>query len=252
MPLVRLGRHLAVGELAHFIADRRQRVVETAIADGGAVVRAHQLDQARAALDIRVSVQLSQRPGHARCDRLSREPDVGGTHDFALAHGNATRNLGEVFADPDLDEQLLGLPEPAGGLHPLRVSCELAHGFDVSREPGQTMGGALLAVEQIVDHAFVDRHPSAHRRRRLRQERIGRLGRLPCESDQLRRGVGALSLVQHRRSPRGSASRRVPLIGIHSASKAFAATLRVQCTNATLQRAVRPHCRRFTHVMLHY
>ena len=65
-------------------------------------------------------------------------------------------------------------------------------------------------------------------------------------------GVGALSLVQHGRSPRGRASRRVPLIGIHSASKAFAATLRVQCTNATLQRAVRPHCRRFTHLMLHY
>jgi hypothetical protein len=91
-------------------------------------------------------------PASARGDRLTREPDVGGTHDFALTHGNAALNLGEVFADADLDEQFLGLAETAAGMHPLGISRELAHRLHVGREPGKTMGGALLAVEQPVDH----------------------------------------------------------------------------------------------------
>jgi hypothetical protein len=252
VPLVRLRRDLAVGELAHLIADRRQGLVETTVADRGAMMRPHQLDQACAALDIASSVQFSHRPRQPRGDRLTREPDVGGPHDFALTHGNAALNLGEVFTDADLDEQFLGLAETAAGMHPLGIGRELAHRLHIGREPGKTMGGALLAVEQPVDHTIVDRHPLAHGGRCLGQQCVDRVGRFPCERDKLRSGVGALSLVQHRRSPRGSASRRIPLIGIHSASKAFAPTLRVHCTNATPQREFRPHCRQFTQLMLHY
>jgi hypothetical protein len=205
VPLVRLRHHLAVGELAHLIANRRQRLVETAVADGGTMMRSHQLDQARAALNIPGRVQVPKRPGQPRGDGVGREPDVGGTHDFALTHGNAALDLGEILADPELDEQLLGLSKTAAGVHPLRIRRELPYRLDISREPGEAMGRALLAVEQSIDHAAVDRDPLPYRRRRLRQQCVRRLRRLPRERNEPRRGTAALSLVQHRRSPRGGA-----------------------------------------------
>ena len=62
MPLLRLWRDFAVGELAHFPADRRQRVVQAAVADGGVVMFAHKLDQTSAVLALRGGERL-QRAG---------------------------------------------------------------------------------------------------------------------------------------------------------------------------------------------
>ena len=48
VPGLRVADHFAVGEFAHFLADRFQRLVEAARADRGAMAGAHQLDQAGA------------------------------------------------------------------------------------------------------------------------------------------------------------------------------------------------------------
>src|SRR5262249_56404112 len=101
MPLLRLWCDLAVGELAHLVADRRQRLFQPAGADSGVVMGAHELDQTGAALDVAGGERL-QRARHARGDRLRGEPDIGGTPDLALTHGNAPPNLGETFSQPHL------------------------------------------------------------------------------------------------------------------------------------------------------
>ena len=49
---MRMRHDFAVGELAHLMADRFERIVEPAIADGGVVVSTHQLDQAGAPLAV--------------------------------------------------------------------------------------------------------------------------------------------------------------------------------------------------------
>jgi hypothetical protein len=49
MPLVRMRHHLVVGELAHFLADRIERFVESAGTDRRLRVRADQLKQPRPA-----------------------------------------------------------------------------------------------------------------------------------------------------------------------------------------------------------
>ncbi len=157
---------------------------------------AHQLDQTGAALDVAGGERL-QWARHARGDRLRGEPDIGGTHDLTLTHGNAALNLGEIFADPDLDEQFLDLAQGIGRMHPLGIGRKLPHRFDIGREPGKAVGGALLAVEQTVDHLMIYRDTLAHRDRCVSEQRPDGLRRRACKRDQLSPGVAALSLVQH-------------------------------------------------------
>ena len=92
-----------------------------------------------------------ERPRHAGGDRRRGEPDIGGPHDLALAHGNAAQNLGEIFAEPDLDDELLDFTQRIGIVHALGIGRELAHRLDIGGEPGETMSGALFAVEQPGD-----------------------------------------------------------------------------------------------------
>ena len=196
MPLLRLWCDFAVGELVHLVADRRQRLVQPAIADRAVVVGPHQLDQAGAALDIAGSERL-QRARHARSDRIRCEPDIGRTHDLALAHGNAALNLGEVFADAELDQQLLDLAQCTARMHPLGIGRELPHRFDIGREPGKAVRGALLAIEQPVDHLIIHHDAPAHRRRRVSEQRLNGLRRRSGKRNQLSPGVAALGFVQH-------------------------------------------------------
>src|SRR5262249_55529796 len=128
---------------------------------------------------------------------VRREPDIGGTYDLALAHGDAALNLGEIFADPDLDEQFLDLAQCIVRVHPLGIGCELAHRFDIGREPSKAMGSALLAVEQTIDYLMIHRDTLAHRRRCVSEQRLDGLRRRARKRSQLSPGVAALSLVQH-------------------------------------------------------
>ena len=69
VPFVRMRRDLAVGEFAHLVADRLERLVEPAVADGRAVLLAHQRDEPRAVLrGVAGRDQLLDRGRHARRD----------------------------------------------------------------------------------------------------------------------------------------------------------------------------------------
>ena len=138
-----------------------------------------------------------QRARHARGSRIRGEPDIDGTHDLALAHGNAALNLGEVFTDAELDQQLLELTQCTARMHPLGIGRELPHRFDIGREPGEAVRGALLAVEQPVDHLIIHHDAPAHRRRRVSEQCFSGLRRRSCKRNQLSPGVAALGLVQH-------------------------------------------------------
>ena len=75
-----------------------------------------------------------------------REAEVGRPDDLVLADRNAAGDLGQIFTDADANDQFLGLAERTGRRHPLGVRRQLPNRFDVGREPGQAMGGALLAI----------------------------------------------------------------------------------------------------------
>jgi hypothetical protein len=89
------------------------------------------------------------------------------------------------------------------------------------------MGGALLAIEQLVSQLIFDHHASAPGKRRFRQQRRGGVGGLARKSNQL------LS-VQHRRPPTVRA--RFPRSHADFLVRASCRTLRVQCTNAMRNR----------------
>ncbi len=194
MPVLRLRHHLAVGELAHLVADRGERLVEPAIADRRLVVPAHQLDQAGPALDVARRHQPFERPRHALGDRRGREPDIGRPHDLALAHRNAALDLREILADPDLDDELLDLAEAAAGVHALRIGRELADRLDIGGEPGKPVGRALLAIEDAADRVGLDADALAHGPHRIRQQPFGHQGGLAGQGDELDAGVAAIGL----------------------------------------------------------
>jgi hypothetical protein len=91
-----------------------------------------------------------------------------------LAHRDATGDLGEVFADTDPDDIVLGVAELAAGDHALRIGNKLTHGFDIGREPRKTVGGALLAVEQPVHDVTFDDDPLAQLGGRVLQQGFDR------------------------------------------------------------------------------
>ena len=65
-----------------------------------------------------------------------------------------------------------GFAQRAGVMSALGKGGDLADGFDIGRKPGQSMGGALLAVEQALDGVGLDPHALAHRRGRVPQHRF--------------------------------------------------------------------------------
>ena len=143
-------RHdLAVGEFAHLVADRIERVVEPGGTDRRVVLLAHQFGKPRAALRrITVSDQMLDRRIQARRHRGRRKPEIGQPDDLALAHRNATEDLRQIFAGADAHQKLLDLAEIVRRRKPLRIGRELAERLHIGREPGQAVGGALLAIER--------------------------------------------------------------------------------------------------------
>ena len=140
---------LARGELAHLLADRFQRVVESAIADHGLVLLADQFDQARAPRGgVAVRDQSFDRWRHAARRRPRRQAEIGQAHDLALAHRDAAEDLRQIFADADPDDQFFDLAERPFGLHPFGISRELPQRLDISREPGEAVRRALFAIEE--------------------------------------------------------------------------------------------------------
>jgi hypothetical protein len=149
MPLLRKRHDLTVGEFAHLVADGIERVVEPGGADRCVVLLAHQFREPRAALrGIAVSDQMLDRRVQPRRHRGRRKPQIRQPDDLALAHRNAADDLRQIFAGADADQKLLDLAEIVRRRKPSRIGRELPQRFGVGCEPGQTMGGALLAVER--------------------------------------------------------------------------------------------------------
>ena len=186
MPSVRLRHHLVVGELAHFLADRIERVVEAAGADGRLVLQPDQLDQPGAARrGVAERDQVLDRRRHARRRSRGRKAEVGETHDLALAHGNAAEDLRQIFAGADAHQKLLDLAEIAARRQPFGIGRELAQRLDIGREPSETVGGALFAVERPRNRAAVLHHPLGDRPARVREQGVDGRNRLAERRDQL-------------------------------------------------------------------
>ncbi len=84
------------------------------------------------------------------------EPEFLEADDFALVHRDAAENLREIFAKADAGQQLFGLAEPAFAAQALGVGSELLDRLDVSREPGEAVGGVLLGFELARTQLAVD------------------------------------------------------------------------------------------------
>src|SRR5207253_2895582 len=97
------------------------------------------------------------------------QPEIAEPHDLALAHPDAARDLREIFADTDTDDQFLDFAEPALRGEAFGVTRKLAQRLHVGREPGKTVGRALLAVEQLGDAAAFDGDTAAQLLRRVGQ-----------------------------------------------------------------------------------
>ena len=160
MPLLRVRRDAVVGELAHLLADRVERIVEPAGADRRIVMLPDQLDEAGAARrGVAGGDEMLDGGRHARRDRGRRQPEIGQAHDLALAHRNAADHLGEIFAGADAHQEFLDLAEIAGRRQPQRISLKLPDGLDIGRKPSKPVRGALFAIEYARNRAAFDRHP---------------------------------------------------------------------------------------------
>jgi len=92
----------------------------------------HQLDQARAILDrVAGCDEQVERGRPARRDLAGHQAEIGQPQDLALTHGNAARDLSDVFAKPDADDQLFQVAKPASLGHARRVGGKLPYGLDV-------------------------------------------------------------------------------------------------------------------------
>jgi hypothetical protein len=73
---------------------------------------AHQFHQAGAVLGRVADAISASTAGECGRDRR-RQAEIGQPHDLALAHRNAAEDLRQILAEPDADQQLLDLAEPA-------------------------------------------------------------------------------------------------------------------------------------------
>ena len=202
MPGMGLWHDFAVGKLAYLVANRCERLVKAGFTDGDVVVSANQLDQTAAL--IAAGDKTFERAGYALDDRRGHEPEIGRAHKLTLAHRNTARDLGKVFAEADPDQEFLQLAQGAGIVHPLGIGRELADRFNIGREPGQAVGGALLAFEQAL-HGMDDQADAlAHGGRRIPEQRFNRKRGLAGQDNQLEPGAAPISLGQHRPSPSAS------------------------------------------------
>jgi hypothetical protein len=71
-------------------------------------------------------------------------------HDLILTHHHTAHQLHGIFRGADPAEQRLHLAEPALAVEALGVIGDLTQRLDIGGDPGQPMGGMLLALERYV------------------------------------------------------------------------------------------------------
>jgi len=105
-----MRRHLAVGEFAHLLADRVERVFEPGRADCRLVLLAHQLGEpGTARRGVAVDDQMLDGRIEARRHHRSADAEIAEAGDLTLAHGNAADDLRQIFAGADAHQEILDL-----------------------------------------------------------------------------------------------------------------------------------------------
>ncbi len=157
VPFVGMGNHAFVGKAAELFADHLKLFVQTAGPDGRERVVLHQVNQTAtgglgvAACDQGVDL------GRVQNGLIGRvQTDVGQAHDFVLAHHDAATDLGQIFAERDLQKQLFDLAELAFTGQVRGPFVHLAQRFNVGRQPCQTVCGVLVFLDLAARDAAID------------------------------------------------------------------------------------------------
>ena len=168
-------RHdLTVGKFAHFLADRIERFVEAAGADGHVRPITHQLGEPGAARrSVAGGDQMIDGGRNARRHCRRAQSEIGKAHDLALTHRYAAEYLRQKFAGANPHQKFFGLAERARRLKPLGIGGKLPDGFDIRGEPGKSMRSALFAIEHARHRAAFDRHPGCDSAARIGKQRLG-------------------------------------------------------------------------------
>ena len=103
---------------------------------------------ARISRDVPVAISSRTVGVRNRHDIVMREPEIVDAHDLVLAHRNAAGDLREIFAEGRRHDQLFDFAEALFMLERARPAHHLAQRFDIGREPGEPVRGALLAIER--------------------------------------------------------------------------------------------------------
>ena len=146
-----VGGDLLVGKTAELGADHLHLVVEPARAIGrGTRRRADERDKARARRG-RVAALEQRRDrglGHQRRDLGRRRAQIAQPHEFALVHRDAARDLRQILARADLEDQRLDLAEGPGLGQTVGPGRHLHERFGIGCEPRQPMRRRLPRLEQ--------------------------------------------------------------------------------------------------------
>src|SRR3954471_16293447 len=145
VPALREGDDLLLGEAAELVADEVEAVVGQA--ERAEVALGDQLGEAGLLLGRRtLGDEAADRLAQKAAERGLRQIQVVRTDELDLAHRDAARDPGQVLAKADLENQALALAQPARLAQPLRPALELRQRLDVGLEPGEAVGGVLLAL----------------------------------------------------------------------------------------------------------
>ena len=113
-----------------------------------------------------------------------RQAEVAGPDELVLAHGDAAEDLVEIFAERGLDDQRLQVAHAAFRREPFAIARHLLERFDIGREPGQSVGRMLLALDRGRRQPAVFAHPVGDAPARLEIEAVGGLCRRAGQADQ--------------------------------------------------------------------
>ena len=184
VPVMRVRHDTLFGIAAELVADHLKVFVKAGRPKGRPpVIVAHQRHQPRPR-------RRAVARGDQRRRRAAGRPacvQVGKARGFPLAHRDAARDLGKVFAKADLKDQRLHLAELALTLDPPGPAAHLAQRLDIGGQPRERMGGELMLFQRGARDLALRIDLRAQLRRRVGQHGF----------DLRQRGCGQVEKVGH-------------------------------------------------------
>ena len=211
VPAVGIGDHPLLRIAAELLADHFQLVVQPGGAEGGmARPLAHQRNQTAARrLAVAMAQQRKDCRGAQHLVAVIGQDVVQAGH-LALAHGDAAGDLGEIFPEGDLKDQLLHLAELPRLLQTLGPGLHLAKGLHIGGQPRKRVGGGLMGLQPGAGDAAIFAQALAQRGGGAFKHRLHRPQGGGCQHRQLgQQGIvhGSVpSVMGHCASPVSQAS----------------------------------------------